>query len=103
MRRIMEEENWTWNKEADATGPDYFYWNMRDGGRSDCEIFGATRQNPTIRLWSCETRVNAQPQAWRLVVNRSSSASVTISSGGRTSPMGSGNNAYIVRCVREGE
>lgn len=103
MRRIMAQENWTWNKDADATGPDYFYWNMRDGGRSDCEIFGATRQNPTIRPWSCETRGNAQPQAWRLVVNRSSSASVTISSAGRTTPMGSGNNAYIVRCVREGE
>lgn len=103
MRRIMAQENWTWNKDADATGPDYFYWNMRDGGHSDCEIFGATRQNPTIRPWSCETRGNAQPQAWRLVVNRSSSASVTISSAGRTTQMGSGNNSYIVRCVREGE
>ena len=103
MRRIIEAENWTWNKDADATGPDYFYWNMRDGGRSDCEIFGATRTNPEIRPWSCETRGNAQPQAWRLQINRSSSAKLSISSAGRTTVMGSGNYSYIVRCVREGE
>ena len=54
MKRIMEQENWTCDKSADLAGPDYFYWNMRDGGRSDCEIFGATRTNPEIRPWSCE-------------------------------------------------
>lgn len=101
MKRIMEQENWTCDKSADPAGPDYFYWNMRDGGRSDCEIFGATRTNPEIRPWSCETRANAQPQAWRMLVNRSSNPSVKVSSAGRTTKMGTGNYAYIVRCVRE--
>lgn len=101
LKRIMAEENWTWDKTADPKGPDFFYWNMRNGDRSDREIFGATRENPEIRPWSCETRSNAQPQAWRMLVNRSSSASVKVSSAGRTTKMGSGNYAYIVRCVRE--
>lgn len=101
LKRIMSEENWTWDKTADPKGPDFFYWNMRDGGRSDREIFGATRENPEIRPWSCETRSNAQPQSWRMLVNRSSNASVKVSSAGRTTKMGSGNYAYIVRCVRE--
>ncbi|MEI3554141.1 MAG: hypothetical protein V8Q54_05485 [Alistipes senegalensis] len=56
---------------------------------------------PEIRPWSCETRANAQPQAWRMLVNRSSNPSVKVSSAGRTTKMGTGNYAYIVRCVRE--
>ena len=101
LKRIAEQENWTWDKTADPKGADFFYWNMRDGGRSDREIFGATRENPEIRPWSCETRGNAQPQAWRMLVNRSSNASVKVSSANRTTKMSSGNYAYIVRCVRE--
>ena len=36
-----------------------------------------------------------------MLVNRSSNPSVKVSSAGRTTKMGSGNYAYIVRCVRE--
>ena len=103
MRRILAADVWTCNKNVPNTEPDYFYWNMRDGSHSDCDIFGATRQNPEIRLWSSETRPNAQPQAWRLRVNRSSSPLVEISSAGRTTVMGEGNYSYIVRCVREAQ
>ena len=103
MRRILAADVWTCNKDAAKDGPDYFYWNMRDGSHSDCDIFGATYKNPEIRLWSSETRPNAQPQAWRLRVNRSSSPVVEISSAGRTTVMGEGNYSYIVRCVREAQ
>ncbi len=103
LRRIIDPACWTWNKTADAAGPNYFYWNMRGGGRSDKEIFGATRTHPEVRLWSSETRPNAQPQAWRVQINRSSSAKVQISSAGRLTAMGSGNYRYVVRCVREAE
>lgn len=101
LKRLMAQENWTCDKSVPNTDPGYFYWNMRDGARSDCDIFGATRTNPEIRPWSCETRSNAQLQAWRMLVNRSSNPSVKVSSAGRTTKMGSGNYAYIVRCVRE--
>ena len=103
MRRIMAEDVWTCDKSVANTDPYYFYWNMRDGSRSQGDIFGADRTNPERRLWSCETRANAQPQAWRLLVNRSSNPSVKISSAGRTTAMGSGNYSYIVRCVREAQ
>lgn len=102
MRQILLPENWTWNKGGDTTKPDYFYWNMRDGSFSDCDIFGATRQNPIVFLFSSETRANAAPQAWRLKITRSSAeGSVLISSASRTAVFSSGNNSYIVRCVRE--
>ena len=103
MRRIMAENVWTCDKSVANTDPYYFYLNMRDGSRSQGDIFGADRTNPERRLWSCETRANAQPQAWRLLVNRSSNPSVKISSAGRATAMGSGNYSYIVRCVREAQ
>ena len=104
MRKIIKAENWTHDASAERNpGDDYFYWNMRGGERSNGDIFGATYSAVTVRLLSCESRLSADKQVWRLVVNRSSSPSVAVSSQARSTVFGTGNNRSSLRCVRDAQ
>ena len=104
LRKISEAENWTHDAAADRNpGDDYFYWNMRGGERSNGDIFGASYSAVAVRVLSCESRLSADKQVWRLVVNRSSSPSVAISSQARSTAFGTGNNRSSLRCVRQAQ
>ena len=104
LRQISEAENWTHDAAADRNpGDDYFYWNMRGGERSNGDIFGASYSAVAVRVLSCESRLSADKQVWRLVVNRSSAPSVAISSQARSATFGTGNNRSSLRCVRDAQ
>ena len=104
LRKISEAENWTLDAAAERNpGDDYFYWNMRGGERSNGDIFGASYSAVAVRVLSCESRLSADKQVWRLVVNRSSAPSVAISSQARSTAFGTGNNRSSLRCVRDAQ
>lgn len=95
-------KNYTIDSSASKNpGDDYFYWNLRGDERSNGDIFGATYSAVEIRVLSCESRLNADSQVWRLQVNRSSSPSVKVSSQARSTKFNTGNYRSSLRCVRQ--
>lgn len=88
-------------------GYDYFYWKMRDGERSNGDIFGALYNLVEVRVLSCETYPGKDNQIYRMQVNRSSSPSLKLSNTAVSTTV----NAYtstdnyknILRCVRQAQ
>ena len=104
LRKMITEENWKVDTAAEKNpGNDYFYWNMRGGERSDGDIFGATYSAVEVRVLSCESRLSADSQVWRMQVNRSSSPSVKVASQPRSAVFSTGNFRSSLRCVRDAQ
>ena len=86
-------------------GYDYFYWKMRNGERSNGDIFGALVNLVEVRVLSCETYPGKDNQIYRLQVNRSSSPSLKISNTSVTTTVNAStstdNYKSILRCVRQ--
>ena len=86
-------------------GYDYFYWKMRNGERSNGDIFGALYDLVEVRVLSCETYPGKDNQIYRLQVNRSSTPSLKISNTGVTTTVNAStsteNYKSILRCVRQ--
>lgn len=106
LRAIADSLNWVVNPTAPRNpGEDYFYWKMRDGERSNGDIFGAAYGKIEVWVLSGEARGRNENSVWRLVVNRSSSPRVGVSSNTRTRPFvftnEKGRKFYsTLRCVR---
>lgn len=106
LRAIADSSCWVVDPSADRRpGYDYFYWKMKDGGRSNGDIFGALVNKPEVWVLSGESRARVEGSVWRMTVNRSSSPSVGISSQLRDRALqftnDSGRTFYsILRCVR---
>ena len=106
LRAIADSLNWVVNPDAPKKpGDDYFYWKMKGGERSNGDIFGAEFGKIEVWILSGETRGRAEDSVWRLVVNRSSSPRVAVSSTPRTRSFiftnDNGRKFYsTLRCVR---
>lgn len=109
LRAIADSLNWVVNPDAPKKpGDDYFYWKMKGGERSNGDIFGAEFGKIEVWILSSETRGRAEDSVWRLVVNRSSSPRVAVSSTPRTRQFvftnDKGRKFYsTLRCVRAAE
>ena len=109
LREIADSLNWVVDPAAPKKpGDDYFYWKMKGGERSNGDIFGAEFGKIEVWILSSETRGRAEDSVWRLVVNRSSSPRVGVSSTPRTRPFvftnDKGRKFYsTLRCVRAAE